>query len=133
MKYSVMNEILLQRIDQVLTNNKDVAFAYTFGSAAGRTAVKQGSDLDLAVYFYKDPDIDKIYGFMKSMEDVVGEDLIDLLILNGCDDFILRNEVLKGHLIFCRDTDLHASFFSWTLRMYEDQMLRMKRYASKNR
>ena len=128
-----MSEISLQQVKQVLSDNKDVAFAYVFGSAAGRTTVKQGSDLDIAVYFFKDPVIDQVYGFIKSMEDVVGEDLIDLLILNGCDDFILRNEVLKGHLVFCRDTDLHASFFSWTLRMYEDQMLRMKRYASKNR
>ena len=129
MKYSVMNEISIQRIEQVLSDNKNVAFAYIFGSAAGKTTMKQGSDLDLAVYFFKNPDIDKIYGFIKSMEGVIGEDLIDLLVLNGCEDFILRNEVLKGHLVFCRDVDLNASFFSWTLRMYEDQILRMKRCA----
>ena len=121
-----MNEISIQRIRQVLSNDKDVAFAYIFGSAAGRTAIKQGSDLDMAVYFFKAPDSEQIYRFMRKMEDVIGDNVLDLLVLNGCEDFILRNEVLKGHLVFCRDVDLNASFFSWTLRMYEDQILRMK-------
>ncbi len=124
-----MNEISIQRIRQVLSNDKDVAFAYIFGSAAGRTAIKQGSDFDMAVYFYSDPDLEEVYRFIKSVEDVIGEDVLDLLVLNGCEDFILRHEVLKGSLVFCRDIDHNASFFSWTLRMYEDQILRMKRCA----
>ena len=124
-----MNDFSPQQIKQVLSNNKNVAFAYIFGSAAGKTIVKQGSDLDMAVYFYRKPDPEEIYSFVRTIEEVVGEDILDLLILNGCEDFVLRNDVLKGHLVFCRDIGFHASFFSWTLRMYEDQMLRIKRYA----
>ena len=63
----------------------------------------------------------------KSVEKAIGEVVVDLLVLNGCEDFILRHEVLKGELVFCRDADLNASFFSWTNRMYEDQQLRMER------
>jgi len=129
MKCSIINEITIQRIKRILSENEDIAFAYIFGSAAGGNAVRQSSDLDIAVYFYVNPDLEQVYKFIKGMEDAIGEDVIDLLVLNGCEDFILRNEVLKGDLVCRRDVDLHASFFSWTLRMYEDEMLRMKRYA----
>ena len=64
---------------------------------------------------------------MKDLEPVLGEDVLDLLVLNACEDFILRNEVLKGNLISCRDMDVHAAFFSWTLRMYEDENMRIQR------
>ena len=122
-----MNDIPLPKIKKILSANKDVAFAYIFGSATGGMNVRQGSDLDLAVYFYRNPDIDQVYRFIKGIEDRIGEDVLDLVVLNGCEDFILRNEVLKGVLVFCRDVDLHASFFSWTLRMYEDQMLQKRK------
>ncbi len=125
-----MNEISLQQIKQVLSDSKDVAFAYIFGSAAGRTAIKQGSDLDVAVYFSRAPSLEQVYSAINKIEEVTGEGVLDLLVLNDCEDFILRNEVLKGHLVFCQDIDLHASFFSWTLRMYEDQMIRMERCAT---
>ena len=81
----------------------------------------------MAVYFFKEPDLDQIHELMKSVEKEIGEEVVDLLVLNGCEDFILRHEVLKGDLIFCRDVELHASFFSWTSRMYEDQKFRMER------
>ena len=121
-----MNDISIKSIRQILSDNKNVAFAYTFGSSAGQTKIKQGSDVDMAVYFYKDPDLDELYTFIKKLEEVIGEDRLDMLVLNNCEDFILRNEVLKGKLVFCRDIDLNAGFFSWTLRMYEDEMYRIK-------
>ena len=127
MKSSIMNEISVQRIREALSDEKDVAFAYIFGSAAGSRLVEQGSDLDMAVYFYVDPDFEKIYEIIKRIEHIVGEDVLDLVVLNGCEDFILRNEVLKGFLVFCRDIDLNASFFSWTLRLYENERLRMEK------
>lgn len=117
----------MQQIKQVLSDNRNVAFAYIFGSAAEKTTVKQCSDLDMAVYFYRAPDLEEIYRFMTNTEEVIGDDVLDLLVLNGCVDFVLRNEVLKGRLIFCRDIDIHAAFFSWTLRMYEDQMAQIER------
>ena len=42
------------------------------------------------------------------------------------EDYILMKEVFKGEMIFCRDVDLHAALFSWTLRLYEDQMFQIR-------
>ena len=122
-----MNEIPIKPLQQTLAANNNVAFAYVFGSSVGLGNRASGSDLDIAVLLYDDPDPEGVYRIIKDLERVLGEDVLDLLVLNTCEDFILRNEVLKGNLIYCRDMDIHAAFFSWTLRIYEDENLRIKR------
>ena len=122
-----MNEIPTDRLQKILAANDNVAFAYIFGSAVGPDMCTPASDLDIAVLFYNEPDPEGLYQIIKDLEGVLGEDVLDLLVLNACEDFILRNEVLKGNLIFCRDMDIHAAFFSWTLRMYEDEKLQTER------
>ena len=122
----IMNKIPLKELKETLLKNNNVSFAYLFGSAANGE-IRPDADVDIAVCFFSAPKPDDIYEAIKDLEGVLGEDILDLLILNGCDDFVLRNEVIKGNLLIRRDPDRHASFFSWTLRMYEDQMMRMER------
>ena len=98
-----MNEVPTKRLQQTLATNDNVVFAYIFGSAAGPDTRTPVSDLDIAVFFYNDPDPEGVYQIIKDLEGVLGEDVLDLLVLNGCEDFILRNEVLKGNLVYCRD------------------------------
>jgi len=119
-----MNRIPVENLKEALLQNKNLSFAYLFGSAANGE-IRPDADVDIAVYFSKPPGSDDIYEVIKDLEDVLGEGLLDLLILNGCNDFVLRNEVIKGKLLLRREPDRHASFFSWTLRMYEDQMMRL--------
>lgn len=125
-KFLTMNKIPLEKLIETLSRNKKLSFAYLFGSAADGD-IKPNADVDIAAYFSKDPGPDDIYELTTALETVLEEGLLDLVILNGCDDFVLRNEVLKGTLLVCADPDQHAAFFSWTLRMYEDQMIRMER------
>ena len=95
-----MNNIPRERIERVLADSNEVAFAYIFGSSAGEMMLGQGSDLDMAVYFFEKPDFDRIYLLITKLESIVGEDTVDLLVLNGCEDFILKNEVVqKLHLL----------------------------------
>lgn len=122
MKFSSMNS-LREQLSSLLERADDVAFAYLYGSSAHRNELKPGSDTDIAVYFLSKPDIDRVYELMKSLEKLLDKQTLDLLVLNDCEDYILLNEVLKGELISCRNQDIHASFFSWTLRMYEDEMM----------
>ena len=119
---------IVDQLVTVLGEDRSIAFAYLFGSCAHRGEVKAGSDIDIAVFFLEAPHLDRIYALMKKLEAVFGEDVIDLLVLNDCENYVLRNEVLKGTLIFCRAQEAHAGFFSWTLRMYEDEMLHTGKY-----
>ena len=123
-----MDKNVKQAISKILSRQRDIAFAYVFGSAARKAVPSPGSDIDLAVCFVDDPDTDRIYALICELESAVGADRLDLLVLNGCEDFILRYEVLKGERLYCRDEDRHAAFFSWTLRLYEDQVSRMRRF-----
>lgn len=125
-KFLIMNKIPLKELKETLLENENVSFAYLFGSAANGE-IRPDADVDIAVYFFRHPEPDDIYELTTALEEVLGEDLLDLLILNRCNDFVLRNEVLKGNLLIRKDPDRHAAFFSWTLRMYEDQMMRIER------
>lgn len=123
-----MNKIVpRQKMIDFFSRRKNVAFVYIFGSSARQDAIHTGSDLDLAVYFDEHPDPDGFYDFITELEESIEIVDLDILVLNRCEDFILRNEVLKGELLFRRDIARHAAFFSWTLRMYEDEMVRSRR------
>jgi len=100
--------------------------------------VRPHSDLDLAVYL--DPkclqkgssfDLLEFYSTAQQVvEDVVGPVRCDLGILNGVEP-VYRFEALCGRLLFSRDEDLRASFFSLTCREYEHQLFdyeRQRRY-----
>lgn len=119
---------LIEEMEKVLAEDGNILFAYIFGSASRSETLTDGSDVDVAVYFSRKPDSGEIYSVIQRLERIVGEDRLDLLVLNGCEDFFLKKEILTGQRIFCRDKDGHAAFFSWTLRMYEDESMRMRRY-----
>lgn len=122
-----------EALRRTLQAQPDVAFAYLFGSAAFKPQGQPGSDLDIAVCFHAPPDLDRLDRLMADLETAAGSHPVDLLVLNGCENYILRHEVLKGERLVCRDADRHAGFFSWTVRMYEDEVTRMRRAAGGER
>ncbi len=127
MKSPGMNEIFRNGLVRILQQDPNAAFAYIFGSCANSRYRKEGTDLDLALYFYEDPDPDRLYRLIRKFDALLGDEVLDFLVLNGCENYILRHEVLCGEKLFSRDEDLHAAFFSWSLRMYEDEKLRREK------
>lgn len=115
-----MDDVDLNLLIRVITPIENLAFAYLFGSRAGKTA-RPSSDIDLGLYFTKDPDLEMIYELTESLNKAFGHERVDVVVLNNCNDFVLRSEVLRGKMVLCRDKNLHATFFSWTLRMAEDE------------
>ncbi|MFA7173726.1 MAG: nucleotidyltransferase domain-containing protein [Kiritimatiellia bacterium] len=104
----------------------EISFALLLGSAQGGV-VKARSDFDLALYLqpYK-PTLGLYAAIDDALADLLSDVRIDTGFLNQAEP-VYRFEALKGTLLFARDRDLYARFFSLTCREYESQMASYKR------
>lgn len=112
---------LIKTIESVLIKDPQIVFALLFGSQAHGDAFPF-SDIDIAIYTMKDTEYDSQYKFllMHKLSKALNVENVDLIILNNAPP-VLRYEILTtGILIFCRDDDLYAEFYSLSLREYFD-------------
>lgn len=99
----------------------EVDFCLLFGSSCHGT-VPVGSDLDLAFHLNV-PATLRFYADVAEVVQQYAPDVhCDIGILNRAEP-IYRFEALKGRLLFARDRDHYAQFFSLTCREYESQMI----------
>lgn len=99
----------------------DVVFALLMGSARDGV-VRPHSDLDIALFLEKNADRWKSLEAVSAICDsIVPGVRPDIGFLNGAES-VYRFEALKGNLLFCRDFERWAWFFSLTCREYESQM-----------
>jgi len=113
--------------DSIRNNFPDIAFAYLFGSAK-EGVVKNGSDIDIAVY-YKGSDAFIRLTVTEVLEQIVGRDIpIDVVELQKANT-LLAFEAISGNLLFVRDNEMenYADFYTLTWRKYEDEAYRMKK------
>jgi len=61
------------------------------------------------------------------VEESTGCDRIELVIINDVKSVALNYEIIMGRLIFTRDKDLLAGYFSLSLRKYEDELQRWEK------
>jgi len=120
-----MPTVDLEAADGVWRNTPRVIAAWVFGSA-GDGVLREGSDLDIAVLFDGKPALDELLTLVAGLQDSLGMDEIDLVVLNGANP-ILRFEALSGRSLFCRDLEKRADFASLTAREYEDEMGMIRR------
>lgn len=97
-----------------------ITFALLMGSAE-KGIVAPGSDLDLALFVTKDPDLSFYSHFPDTVNAIVPNVRVDIGILNQADP-VYRFEALKGRLLFTRDPEAYHEFFSRTCREYEMQI-----------
>jgi predicted nucleotidyltransferase len=107
-------------IESVLAETQYVLAGWVFGSAC-QGMVQSGSDLDIAVWFEDTPSLDQRLDLLMKLQQAVGFEEIDLLVLNGASP-ISRFEAISGRLVFCRGQEKYAGFASLTAREYEDAM-----------
>ena len=98
----------------------EIIFAFLHGSAKDET-VKKGSDIDIAIYLNQKSDLDSYTKIIDIVEKNIPCAQADIGILNNADS-IYRFEALKGKMLFCKDKEKYAGFFSLTCREYEDQI-----------
>ena len=116
-------EALRERLESV----PGLTFATLFGSAARTLLLKERSDIDIGVFLDHVPDVDEYAWLMGMIQDTVGTDRVDLVILNLSQNAILRREALKGRLLVCHDPEAYATFFSLADRQGWDEELRISR------
>jgi len=104
----------------------EINFAFIFGSSS-EGSIKKYSDVDIAVYLNTEITVELILKIITAVETITGANC-DLNILNTASE-ILRFEVLKGKLLFVRNSsiDNYAKFYSLTCREYEDKMAWMNK------
>lgn len=110
-----------ERLSEALRNACDaISFALLHGSAKDG-AVKEGSDIDIAIYIKGTEKLDIVSCAFRAAESVLPPVKIDIGILNDAEP-VYCFEALKGKLLFARDKEVYHSFFSRTCRMYEHTM-----------
>ena len=109
-----------QILEKVFEPINNVVAAWVFG-AAKDGYVKSGSDLDIGVLFSALPSLDERVILREYLQKSLQFDDIDLVILNEASP-ITRFEAICGRLVFVRDQNRWAEFFSLTAREYEDEM-----------
>jgi predicted nucleotidyltransferase len=107
----------------------DVVFCLLLGSAVDGT-VRKGSDVDLAFYLKEPASLDFYSTLAETVDEIIPDVRCDIGLLNRAEP-VFRFEALKGKLLFSRDMEQYAAFFSLTCREYESQMFdyeRQRRY-----
>ncbi|NLX25859.1 MAG: hypothetical protein GXY61_07865 [Lentisphaerae bacterium] len=103
----------------------EAIFCLLMGSAVGGI-VKEGSDLDLAFYLEGAPTLNFYSRVSKVVDELAPGVRCDTGILNRTEP-VFRFEALKGQLLFVRNEEQYARFFSLSCREYESQMFDYER------
>jgi len=97
-----------------------ICFALLHGSSKD-AQVKQGSDIDLALFIEGRPTLELYEIVSRCAEAVAPGVSCDIGILNNAEP-VYRFEALKGKLLFRRNEEQYLHFFSLTCREYESQV-----------
>lgn len=127
-----MKEFSITALQEALKQHDKIAFALLFGSSKNGTLIKEGADVDIALYLTDAPSADMLAEIVGLCQDAIQYDAIDLVVLNDADP-ILSFEALSGKLLFCNNEEAYLSFYSLTCRQYEDEIRRIERSRSYRR
>lgn len=107
---------IIKKIKDVLENNKNIVFAFIYGSFLGSLSFR---DIDIGVYIdnsKKDEIFDDELKLSKEIADGCGLpfDIIEVKILNLAPNYFLNNIFTHGKLLFSRDKKLLSNLIENT-------------------
>jgi predicted nucleotidyltransferase len=113
----------VESIIKVLENERDILFAYLFGSYAKGTQ-NEKSDIDIAVYLIDEKILEKYPLYTSRLairiENILDKKKVDVRILNGS-TLRFRNQVLMhGKLLHSKDEKKRIEFETLSLAKYYD-------------
>jgi len=113
----------VESIIKVLENERDILFAYLFGSYAKGTQ-NEKSDIDIAVYLIDEEILEKYPLYTSRLairiENILEKKKVDVRILNGS-TLRFRNQVLMhGKLLHSKDEKKRIEFETSSLDKYYD-------------
>lgn len=111
----------INKITGLLKQTQYITFAYIFGSRV-RNQARFGSDLDVALYFDREPDLMEIGMLASELEEAAGCK-IDLVRLNGLPEkhpALAYAVISEGKLLFCNHEKIHVAFKKSAMLRYFD-------------
>lgn len=117
----------LERLRKALEPVPGLSFAVLFGSAKDGQLVKPDSDVDVALKLDHRVDMDERTRLLGIIQDALGTDRVDLVLIQASDNWVLHREIIKGRLLVCHDPEAYASFFSLADRRGRDEEARIAR------
>ena len=127
-----MNNINKKKIAELLRSTQNIKFAYIFGSFA-KDESRLGSDLDIAVFFEKEPNLLSIGQLIVNLEEIVDVN-VDLVSLNNLfekNPKLAYSVIADGILLFCADYKLLSQYKTITYLKYLDFKPVIDLFASK--
>ncbi|MDI7267033.1 MAG: nucleotidyltransferase domain-containing protein [Myxococcota bacterium] len=121
-----MRQVDRERLRRALEARPEVVFALLFGSAGRGPLPRADSDIDVAVLLDRPLTYELWDALVDSVVRACGIEPVDLVDLARARP-LLAFEALGGDLLFVRDRERWAAFFSTTCREYEDEMFRIRR------
>jgi len=114
-----ISELIPQAFDY-LESNRDVVFAYLFGSLA-RGKPQPLSDVDIAVYLAEPRSLSDVkLDILGMLIDILQTDEIDLVVLNTAELPLSMNVLKSKKVIVDKDPFVRHKFESLTMRKYFD-------------
>jgi len=118
-----MDNILINKLKNILQKNSKILFAYIFGSSIEYKKTKD-SDIDLAIYITSEGlDTFEYLNLKRELMDVSSKE-IDIVILNNGNPLIKHEVFRDGIELFSKDSEFQNNFIVHSLFEYED----MKKY-----
>jgi hypothetical protein len=114
---------ITEKISKILSKERDILFAYIFGSYARGEARKE-SDIDIAI-FLKDSDIGKEDPYFEvnlalEIEKETGLKNVEIVIIDNKPLRFLNQVLRYGKLIFSRDEKKRLKFETFITKSYID-------------
>lgn len=110
---------LIPELAKVLEKERDVIFAYLFGSY-GKGCKGELSDVDVGVLLEGDDLFERKLELISLISAVLKTQEIDLVVLNEASPSLVRSVMDTGKLLFSKDEEKRIKFFSKNLKDYID-------------